>query len=138
MHGGHSSVYAIGHEPGDERGWAVGLSHPWEPGRRIALLRLRDREHEAMYNSRMRWKGEALRDTLARYFTERVILITGWVLFLIYAYPGYMSFDSAWQLTQARRIEPIDGAGRHVTSQCQLPGALCRPPAGITKISGCS
>jgi thiamine biosynthesis lipoprotein len=42
LHGGHSSVYAIGHEPGDERGWAVGLSHPWEPGRRIALLRLRD------------------------------------------------------------------------------------------------
>jgi thiamine biosynthesis lipoprotein len=43
LHGGHSSVYAIGHEPGDERGWAVGLGHPWEPGRRIALLRLRDR-----------------------------------------------------------------------------------------------
>jgi len=43
LHGGHSSVYAIGSEPGDERGWAVGLSHPWEPGRRIALLRLRDR-----------------------------------------------------------------------------------------------
>src|SRR4029079_5396733 len=43
LHGGHSSVYAIGYEPGDERGWAVGLSHPWEPGRRIALLRLRDR-----------------------------------------------------------------------------------------------
>jgi thiamine biosynthesis lipoprotein len=43
LHGGHSSVYAIGTEPGDERGWAVGLSHPWEPGRRIALLRLRDR-----------------------------------------------------------------------------------------------
>jgi thiamine biosynthesis lipoprotein len=43
LHGGHSSVYAIGIEPGDERGWAVGLGHPWEPGRRIALLRLRDR-----------------------------------------------------------------------------------------------
>ena len=42
LHGGHSSVYAIGTEPGEERGWAVGVSHPWEPGRRIALLRLRD------------------------------------------------------------------------------------------------
>ncbi len=42
LHGGHSSVYAIGSEPGEERGWAVGISHPWEPGRRIALLRLRD------------------------------------------------------------------------------------------------
>jgi thiamine biosynthesis lipoprotein len=43
LHGGHSSVYAIGTEPGDERGWAVGLGHPWDPGRRLALLRLRDR-----------------------------------------------------------------------------------------------
>jgi thiamine biosynthesis lipoprotein len=43
LHGGHSSVYAIGTEPGDERGWAVSLSHPWEPDRRIAMLRLRDR-----------------------------------------------------------------------------------------------
>jgi thiamine biosynthesis lipoprotein len=43
LHGGHSSVYAIGTEPGDERGWAVGLSHPWDPGRRLALVRLRDR-----------------------------------------------------------------------------------------------
>jgi thiamine biosynthesis lipoprotein len=42
LHGGHSSVYAIGTEPGEERGWAVGLSHPWRP-ERIALLRLRDR-----------------------------------------------------------------------------------------------
>jgi thiamine biosynthesis lipoprotein len=41
LHGGHSSVYAIGTEPGEERGWAVGLSHPWQP-ERIALLRLRD------------------------------------------------------------------------------------------------
>jgi thiamine biosynthesis lipoprotein len=43
LHGGHSSVYAIGTEPGEERGWAVGLSHPWDLTRRIALLRLRDR-----------------------------------------------------------------------------------------------
>jgi thiamine biosynthesis lipoprotein len=43
LHGGHSSVYALGTPPGDERGWAVGISHPWHPGRRLALLRLRDR-----------------------------------------------------------------------------------------------
>jgi thiamine biosynthesis lipoprotein len=43
LHGGHSSVYAIGTEPGDRRGWTVGLRHPWEPGRRLALVRLRDR-----------------------------------------------------------------------------------------------
>jgi thiamine biosynthesis lipoprotein len=43
LHGGHSSVYAMGTEPGDPRGWAVGLSHPWHPERRLAVLRLRDR-----------------------------------------------------------------------------------------------
>jgi thiamine biosynthesis lipoprotein len=43
LHGGHSSVYAMGSEPGTSRGWAVGLSHPWEPERRLAVVRLRDR-----------------------------------------------------------------------------------------------
>src|SRR5438067_1993707 len=43
LHGGHSSVYAIGTEPGDARGWAVGLRHPWNPDRRLAVVRLRDR-----------------------------------------------------------------------------------------------
>jgi thiamine biosynthesis lipoprotein len=43
LHGGHSSVYAIGTEPGEPRGWTVGLSHPCQPERRLALLRLRDR-----------------------------------------------------------------------------------------------
>jgi thiamine biosynthesis lipoprotein len=43
LHGGHSSVYAIGTEPGNERGWAVGIQHPWVPGRRLATVWLRDR-----------------------------------------------------------------------------------------------
>jgi thiamine biosynthesis lipoprotein len=43
LHGGHSSVYALGTEPGSRRGWTVGLRHPWEPDRRLALVRLRDR-----------------------------------------------------------------------------------------------
>jgi thiamine biosynthesis lipoprotein len=43
LQGGHSSVYAMGTEPGDSRGWTVGLQHPWKPGRRLAVLRLRDR-----------------------------------------------------------------------------------------------
>src|SRR5262249_33662247 len=37
LHGGHSSVYAIGSEPG-QRGWAVGVRHPWEPQRRLAVV----------------------------------------------------------------------------------------------------
>jgi thiamine biosynthesis lipoprotein len=43
LHGGHSSVYAMGTAPGDPRGWTVGLSDPWQPERRLALVRLRDR-----------------------------------------------------------------------------------------------
>jgi thiamine biosynthesis lipoprotein len=43
LHGGHSSVYAIGTEPGEPRGWAVGIRHPWQPGRRLAVVRLQDR-----------------------------------------------------------------------------------------------
>jgi FAD:protein FMN transferase len=43
LHGGHSSVYAMGTEPGGRRGWPVGVRHPWDAGRRLALLRLRDR-----------------------------------------------------------------------------------------------
>lgn len=43
LHGGHSSVYAMGTEPGSARGWAVGIRHPWDPERRLAVVRLRDR-----------------------------------------------------------------------------------------------
>ena len=43
LHGGHSSVYAIGDQPGGGRGWPVGLRHPWEPERRLGVLRLRNR-----------------------------------------------------------------------------------------------
>jgi thiamine biosynthesis lipoprotein len=43
LHGGHSSVYAMGSPAGDGRGWSVGVTHPWQPHRRLAVLRLRDR-----------------------------------------------------------------------------------------------
>lgn len=43
LHGGHSSVYAIGDQPGAGRGWAIALKHPWEPERRLGVLRLRNR-----------------------------------------------------------------------------------------------
>jgi len=45
---------------------------------------------------------------LGRYLTDRVILAIGWLWFLVYAYPGYMSYDSAWQMAQARGVEPIN------------------------------
>jgi thiamine biosynthesis lipoprotein len=43
LHGGHSSVYAMGSEPGTRCGWAVGIKHPWNSERRLAVVRLRDR-----------------------------------------------------------------------------------------------
>jgi len=42
LHGGHSSVYAVGSQPGDPRGWTVALRHPWKD-ERLAVVRLRDR-----------------------------------------------------------------------------------------------
>ena len=42
VHGGNSSVYAVGSSPGSSCGWEVGISHPWDPERRLAIVRLRD------------------------------------------------------------------------------------------------
>jgi thiamine biosynthesis lipoprotein len=42
LHGGYSSVYAMGSPPG-ERGWSIGIRHPWDHERRLALVYLRDR-----------------------------------------------------------------------------------------------
>jgi FAD:protein FMN transferase len=43
LHGGYSSLYAMGTEPASRQGWKVGLAHPWKRGRRIALVELKDR-----------------------------------------------------------------------------------------------
>jgi thiamine biosynthesis lipoprotein len=43
LHGGHSSVYAIGMPPGDRAGWSVGLRHPWDTEKSLGAVRLRDR-----------------------------------------------------------------------------------------------
>lgn len=43
LHGGNSSVYAMGTDPRHTRGWAVGVNHPWDAARRLAVVRLRDR-----------------------------------------------------------------------------------------------
>jgi hypothetical protein len=49
-----------------------------------------------------------LRNRIDRLVTERVILVAGWVWFLIYGYPGYMSYDSAYELAQARHLEKMN------------------------------
>ncbi|MFO0809371.1 MAG: FAD:protein FMN transferase [Gemmataceae bacterium] len=43
LNGGTSSVLAVGNPPNDPRGWLVGLKHPDQSNRRLAILRLRDR-----------------------------------------------------------------------------------------------
>jgi FAD:protein FMN transferase len=43
LHGGTSSVYAMGSAPGSNDGWKVGIRHPWDPARRLAVVTLRDR-----------------------------------------------------------------------------------------------
>jgi thiamine biosynthesis lipoprotein len=43
IHGGASSVLAIGAPPGQPVGWTVSLRHPWNEGRSIGAVKLRDR-----------------------------------------------------------------------------------------------
>ena len=43
IHGGHSSVFALGHEPGSRDGWSIGLLDPDDPAKRLAVLRLHNR-----------------------------------------------------------------------------------------------
>ena len=43
IHGGHSSVYAVGSEPGTDAGWSIGLRDPDSPDVRLGCFRLRDR-----------------------------------------------------------------------------------------------
>jgi thiamine biosynthesis lipoprotein len=43
MHGGHSSVYALGNGSSNGHGWRVGIRHPWNPERRLAIVHLQNR-----------------------------------------------------------------------------------------------
>jgi thiamine biosynthesis lipoprotein len=43
LHGGHSSILAMGHPPGDDRGWPVAVQHPLDPEKRLAVISLRDK-----------------------------------------------------------------------------------------------
>jgi thiamine biosynthesis lipoprotein len=43
VQGGHSSVFAHGHPPGEPRGWQVQVCHPWNPGQHLARLWLHNR-----------------------------------------------------------------------------------------------
>jgi len=81
-HGGHSSVVALGSQPGSRRGWSVGIRHPETPQRQLAVVWLRDRamgtsaatfqhlEHEGrklghLLDPRTGWPAEGMRSATA-------------------------------------------------------------------------
>jgi FAD:protein FMN transferase len=43
LHGGGSSVLAVGSQPGAPRGWSVNIRHPWYEGQSLGIVSLRDR-----------------------------------------------------------------------------------------------
>lgn len=48
-----------------------------------------------------------LPERIDRYITPTTVFAVGYVLFLVFCYPGFMSFDSGLQLEQARGLTPI-------------------------------
>jgi len=81
-HGGHSSVYALGSQPGCRRGWSVGICHPEIAEQQLAVVWLRDRgmgtsaatfqhlEHEGrklghILDPRTGWPAEGVRSATA-------------------------------------------------------------------------
>jgi thiamine biosynthesis lipoprotein len=43
LHGGGSSVVALGRQPNEPRGWPVGIRHPWREGESLGTIYLQDR-----------------------------------------------------------------------------------------------
>src|SRR6185437_8919870 len=62
LHGGTSSVYARGCPPDSERGWQVGILHPWDRQRRLARVWLRDRAlgNSAATHQHLEYNGQKL------------------------------------------------------------------------------
>jgi thiamine biosynthesis lipoprotein len=62
LQGGTSSVYAKGCPPDEERGWQVGILHPWDRQRRLARVWLRDRAlgNSAATHQYLEYNGQKL------------------------------------------------------------------------------
>src|SRR5262249_40466610 len=43
LQGGCSSVYAMGSQPGEPRGWTIAVRHPWQRERLLTTVYLKDR-----------------------------------------------------------------------------------------------
>lgn len=66
-----------------------------------------------------------------RALTPRAILAIGWLGFLAYAYPGYMSFDSVFQLREARAGYYIDGHPPFMAALWRVSEMFIAGPAGM-------
>jgi hypothetical protein len=47
------------------------------------------------------------REWIGRHVAGWHVLVGGWLVFLVYCFPGYMSYDSGVQLEQARGLQPM-------------------------------
>jgi thiamine biosynthesis lipoprotein len=62
LHGGYSSVYAMGSPPGSDAGWPVGIRHPWKDDERLTIVYLKDRAlgTSATRVRHLEWRGRKL------------------------------------------------------------------------------
>lgn len=69
-----------------------------------------------------------------RALTPRQILTIGWLGFMAYAFPGYMSFDSAFQLRMARSGYLIDGHPPFMAALWRFVELFVAGPVGMLVI----
>lgn len=63
--------------------------------------------------------------------TPRQILLVGWIGFLIYAWPGFMSFDSIYQLQESRSGHFSDGHPPMMAQLWRIVELFIAGPAGM-------
>jgi ABC-type multidrug transport system fused ATPase/permease subunit len=66
--------------------------------------------------------------------TPRQILVAGWLAFMVYAYPGYMSFDSVFQLNEARTDHFSDQHPPAMAELWRLVDGVITGPIGMLVI----
>ena len=66
--------------------------------------------------------------------TPRQILVAGWLAFMLYAYPGYMSFDSVFQLGEARADHFSDAHPPAMAELWRLVDHVIAGPLGMLLI----
>ncbi len=119
LHGGTSSVLALGAPPHDPHGWLVGLKDPRQPSRRLAMMRLRDR---AMATSGATFQHFTYNDrTLGHLLDPR----TGWPAEGIAAATAFApSAAEADALATAFYVLGPDGTARYCADHPDVAAAI--------------